>query len=41
MKTLYPEVRRTKMPHEYPVSATEEYIETKKQLILKTKNSIK
>ena len=41
MKTLYPEVRRTKMPHEYPVSATEAYVETKKQLILKTKNSIK
>ena len=40
MKTLYPEVRRTKMPHEYPVSATEEYIETKKQLILKTKERI-
>ena len=41
MKTLYPEVKRIKMPHEYPVSGTEEYVDFKKELILKTRNSIK
>jgi len=41
MQTLYPEVRRTKMPHEYPVSATEEYINAKKQILVKTKNLVK
>jgi len=38
MQTLYPEVKRTKMPHQYHVSGTEEYIDLKKQLILKHKN---
>lgn len=41
MKTLYPEVRRAKMPHEYHVSGTEEYVNLKNQLILEHKNKIK
>ena len=40
MKKIYPEVKRVKMPHEYPVSGTEEYVEFKKELILKTKRTI-
>lgn len=38
MKTLYPEVKRTTMPHEYHVSGTEEYVNLKKQLILEHRN---
>lgn len=38
MQTLYPEVKRTKMPHEYHVSGTEEYVNLKRQLILEHRN---
>ena len=41
MQTLYPEVKRTKMPHEYHVSGTEEYVNLKRQLILEHRNKIK
>ena len=41
MKTLYPEIKRIKMPHIYPVSGTENYIELKRKLILEHKNKIK
>ena len=41
MKTLYPEVRRINMPHIYPVSGTENYVELKKKLILEHKNRVK
>jgi len=41
MKTLYPEIKRTKMPHEYHVSGTEDYVELKKQLILEHRKKIK
>ncbi len=37
MATIYPEVKRINMPHEYPVSATEEYIGMKNDLIQKVK----
>lgn len=33
MATIYPEVRREKMPHEYHVSGTEEYVNFKNELI--------
>ena len=39
MQTLYPEVRRTKMPHEYHVSGTESYVDLKKRLVLAHKKS--
>ena len=41
MKTLYPEIKRTKMPHEYHVSGTEEYVELKKELILEHRKKTK
>ena len=41
MKTLYPEVRRTDMPHIYPVSGTKDYVELKKKLILEHRNKIR
>ena len=41
MKTLYPEIKRTKMPHEYHVSGTEEYVELKRKLIMDHKRKIK
>ena len=41
MKTLYPEVKRINMPHIYPVSGTEKYVELKKTLILEHKSKIK
>ena len=37
MKTLYPEVKRNKMPHEYYVDGTKEYVNMKNDLIAKTK----
>ena len=37
MKKIYPEVKRTKMPHEYYVDGTEEYVEFKNVLIVETK----
>lgn len=40
MKTLYPEVRRTKMPHIYPVSSTEEYAVLKRKLIREHKSKV-
>ena len=41
MKTLYPEVKRIKMPYVYPVSATEKYVTLKRQLIQEHKNKIR
>jgi len=41
MKTIYPEIKRTKMPHEYHVSGTEEYVELKRKLIMDHKRKIK
>ena len=41
MQTLYPEVKRTKMPHEYHVSGTEEYVNLKRQLILEHRNKVR
>ena len=37
MKTIYPEVKRTKNPHEYYVNGTEEYVNFKNDLIMNTK----
>lgn len=37
MNTIYPEVKRVKMPHEYYVDGTEEYVDFKNDLIIKTK----
>ena len=37
MKTIYPEVKRTKNPHEYYVDGTDEYVNFKNQLIMDTK----
>ena len=41
MKKIYPEVKRTKMPHEYYVDGTEEYVEFKNVLIDETKKIAK
>ncbi len=41
MNTLYPEVKRTKMPHEYYVDGTEEYINFKNDLIIKTRKLVR
>lgn len=41
MDTLYPEIKRNKMPHEYPVSGTVEYVDFKYDLINKTKKLVK
>lgn len=40
METLYPEVRRTMMPHEYYVDGTKEYVDMKNNLITKTKKMV-
>lgn len=40
MKTLYPEVKREDMPHEYYVDGTEEYINFKTKLIEDTKKLV-
>lgn len=37
MATIYPEVKRLTMPHEYPVSATLDYVNMKNDLIRKVK----
>ena len=41
MNTLYPEVKRTNMPHEYYVDGTKEYVEFKNDLIQKTRKLVK
>lgn len=41
MNTLYPEVRRTIMPHEYYVDGAEEYVARKYDLIEKTKKLVR
>ena len=41
MDTLYPEVKRTKMPHEYYVDGTEEYVQFKNDLITRTRKLVK
>lgn len=41
MRTLYPEVKRTKMPHEYYVDGTEEYINFKNDMIMNVKKLVK
>ena len=41
MDTLYPEIKRNKMPHEYPVSGTVEYVDFKYDLISKTKKLVR
>lgn len=41
MKTIYPEVRRTTMPHQYYVDGTETYVTFKNQLIEETKQYVK
>lgn len=38
MDTIYPEVKRINMPHEYPVSATTDYVNMKNDLIQKVKS---
>ena len=37
MKTIYPEVKRTRMPHEYYVDGTQEYVDFKTDMIVNTK----
>lgn len=41
MRKLYPEVKRTKMPHEYYVDGTEEYINFKNDMIMNAKKLVK
>ena len=41
MKTLYPEIKRTDMPSEYYVDGTEEYVNFKNDLIVKTRKRVK
>ena len=41
MKTLYPEVRRIKNPHEYYVDGTEEYVNFKNDMIVKTRKLVR
>ena len=41
MNTLYEEVKRTKMPHEYYVDGTKEYVDFKNDVITKTKKLAK
>lgn len=41
MDTLYPEVKRNKMPHEYYVSGTVEYVDFKYDLIGRTKKMVR
>ncbi len=40
METLYPEIRRFEMPHEYYVDGTKEYVDMKNDLIIKTRQKI-
>ncbi len=41
MSTLYQEVKRTNMPAEYYVDGTDDYVNFKKDLIVKTRNLVK
>ena len=41
METLYPEIKRTRMPHEYYVDGTEEYIQYKNKVIEDVKKYVK
>ena len=41
METIYPEVRRTKMPHEYYVDGTENYVNFKNNMIIEAKQKVK
>ena len=41
MKTLYPEVKREKMPHEYYVDGTEEYVNFKNNMISEHRSLVK
>lgn len=41
MSKLYPEVKRTKMPHEYYVDGTIDYVNFKNDLIMKTRKLIR
>ena len=41
MGTLYPEVKRTKMPHEYYVDGNEDYVNFKNDLIVRTRKLVK
>ena len=40
MQTIYPEIKRTQMPHTYYVDGTEEYVNMKNDLIVNTKKLI-
>ena len=40
MKTLYPEIKRNTLPHEYYVDGTKEYVDMKNNLIIATKEQI-
>ena len=41
MNTIYPEVKRVKMPHEYYVDGTDAYVNFKNDLIVKTKKLVR
>ena len=41
MSTIYPEIKRTKMPHEYYVDGTEDYINFKNNMIIEAKKKVK
>ena len=41
MKTLYSEIKRATMPHNYHVSGSEEYVNFKNEMIKKTKEKVK
>ena len=41
MKTLYPEIKRTNMPSEYYVDGTEDYVNFKNDLIVRTRKLVK
>ena len=41
MKTLYPEIKREKMPHEYYVDGTEEYVNFKNNMISEYRSLVK
>lgn len=41
MSTIYPEIKRTKMPHEYYVDGTEDYVKFKNNMIIEAKKKVK
>ena len=41
MNTIYPEIKRVKMPHEYYVDGTDAYVNFKNDLIVKTKKLVR